>query len=241
MNTLIKTIFFFLSVTVAVTAQKEKQASTFSIVLNQDNAFGFYPYIQGSFGINAKSSFTFYGILWTNPGFAQGITPNPQLGSDLWLEAGAGYSFNTLNDKLFLNPSLGLTHGKLLSGGTTKVAEGIVPSLFALFNDGTWEMEFFSAYYQYLRNGPANSSYFLGWIYPGYIVNKNVSLGVHLENFSSFAGGASTTLYQWVGGYVKFTVADRYTFRLSAGGNTISQNYYSKEYYKLTSVIPLQR
>ena len=47
----------------------EERPSTFTISISQENAFGFYPAIFGSFGLSEKSDFTYYSIFWTNPSF----------------------------------------------------------------------------------------------------------------------------------------------------------------------------
>ena len=44
-------------------AQEEKQFN-FSVALNSDQFFGFYPTFQGSYGFSDKAQFTFYGIHW---------------------------------------------------------------------------------------------------------------------------------------------------------------------------------
>src|SRR5688572_18727315 len=43
--------------------------SSFTIQINQDNTFGFFPMIFGSIGLK-NVDLTFYGVCWTNPVFA---------------------------------------------------------------------------------------------------------------------------------------------------------------------------
>ena len=68
---------YLLSIVVLLAAQgvfaqaeaSEERPSTFAISVSQENAFGFYPAIFGTFGLNEKSDFTYYSIFWTNPSF----------------------------------------------------------------------------------------------------------------------------------------------------------------------------
>lgn len=221
-------------------AQEENELvpSTFSIAINQDNAFGFYPAMYGSFGLSDELSFTYYGLFWTNPSYGNFVS-----GTDNWLEAGIGLSFSFLEDRVLFNPSIGTVHGKLLSDAReAKVMEGIVPSIATFYLDDRFEAELFFAWYKGLKSeGPNAGDYLLYWILPGVFVHPNISLGLHYESFvnSRIAEGEAGTLYQWFGGYAKFTVADKYSFRFSAGKNTGDVAIYSDQFYKLSIVIPL--
>lgn len=218
--------------------KKELPPSTFSVSVPYDNMFGFYPGAYGSFGIKENLSFTYYGILWTNPSFG-----SPATGTDNWLETGFGLSMMSPKEKWLFNPSLALTHGKLLSGGEEGiVADGIAPSMTVLFLDGVMELEAFAVWYKALRKkGVFTYDYALYWLLPGFIINDHLSLGLHYEGFvltrRSLQDG-SEQLYQAVGGYTKFTVGDKYAFRLSLGKN-FKETDYPSEFYKLTLNIPL--
>ncbi len=215
-----------------------KAPSTFAVAINQDNAFGFYPSVFGSFGLNENLSFTYYGILWTNPTYGN-IAAG---GIDNWLEAGAGLSFLTADNRMLVNPFIGFTHGKLLSGGENGViGDGIVPGITSFYLTDKWDIELFAAYYKALRKeGPVTFDYFLYWALPGYIINEHVTLGVHHESFilTRETEGESFPLYQWLGGFVKFTVDNKYIFRFSAGKN-FKTDFNSGDFYKLTVFIPL--
>lgn len=222
-------------------AQKESDqpASTFSIAINQDNAFGFYPSVNGSFGLSETLSLTYYSIFWTNPSFG-----SIGSGTDLWLEVGAGVSFPLLEDRLIINPSIGTTHGRLLSDAPKAQSfEGLVPSILGLYLDDQFEVEVFTAYYKALRNeGNGSGDYLLYWILPGVVLTKNISLGLHYEGFvnTRVSEGETNVFYQWLGAYFKFTVNDKYTFRFSAGKNTADFPTYSDQFYKLNVLIPLE-
>lgn len=219
-------------------SQEEGHPSSITLVFNQDNAFGFYPAVFGSVGVTAGASATFYGIFWTNAAFG-----SPATVTDLWTEVGAGWSWSVLGNRLLLNPTLGITNGKLLSGGQQAVVgDGIVPGLTGFYLDDRFEVELFGAYYKALRReGPVTSDYALYWIYPGIRFSRVFSAGFHAESFqlTRTDGADPETLYTWVGGYLKATVKEKYALRFSAGKNLTEGSDYAAEYYKMNLVIPL--
>lgn len=230
--------FLFLCVETILVAQ-DKPAATFSLSLNHDSSFGLYPIVNGSIGLNKNLSLTFYGVFWTNPTYGNSLAP--VTGSDLWLESGIGISRTTADNRWLFNPSLGFTHGKLLSGGERGVVfDGIAPNI-ALFHFGDkWEGELYSCYYKSLRKEGITTDYFLGWLYAGYKPWPEWSFGLHVEDFSILRAdnAQATNLYRWVGAYVKFILKETYLFRFSAGKNMTKQDYYSPEYYRLGVTIP---
>lgn len=236
-----QSIFLALALLLAPTflsAQEEDPASSIILALNQDAAFGFYPAVFGSVGVTPASSVTFYSIFWTNASYG-----SPSTVTDLWTEVGAGWSWNVLQNRLLVNPTLGITNGKLLSGGTQGViGDGIVPGLTAFYLDDRFEVELFGAYYKALRReGPVTNDYLLYWIYPGIRFSKVFSAGFQAESFqlTRADAGDPATLYTWVGGYLKATVKEKYALRFSAGKNLKEDSDYSPEYYKVNLVIPL--
>lgn len=230
-----------LSLFIGALSAQEKESnlppSTFSLNISYDNMFGFYPAAYGSFGIKENLSFTYYGIMWTNPSFG-----SPQTGTDNWLETGIGLSMASPNEKWLFNPSLGVTHGKLLSGGEEGViGDGIAPSMVVFFQDEVMEVEAFAVWYKALRKeGLFSYDYALYWLLPGFILNEKLSLGLHYEGFvltrSTNTDGAEQ-LYQAVGGYAKVTVQNGAAFRLSLGKNFKGTDY-PDEFYKLTFNLP---
>ncbi len=221
--------------------KKELPPETFSIQLSQDNAFGFLPSATGSFPMSEAWSMTFYGNFWTNPFYGSVSTGS----INLWMEAGIGAATLRRSGRWLINPSVGMTHGKLLSGGQDGVfGEGIVPSIFSFYKDRRWECEVYGAFYKSLRKKGPTSDFLLGWAMPGFCLNKNVSLGLHYEQFylSRTTDGDAQNLYQMVGGYVKFTVAEKYSLRFSGGKNftTEEKGGYSPEFYKMAVGIPFQ-
>jgi hypothetical protein len=237
----IKTYLFLagwvcLSITSSFAQKKDLPASTFTLGISHDNVFGFYPAAYGSFGVKENLSFTFYSILWTNPSFG-----SFQSGRDSWLEAGFGLSISLDESKWYLNPTLGLTHGKLLSGGFEGViGDGIVPGASVFYKDDVLELEAFGCWYKALRKeGPITYDYALYWVLPGFVINRHLAAGLHFEGFNltRVTKGKAETQYQAVGGYLKFTLENRFAFRLSLGKN-FKKNLYPSEFYKLNLSVP---
>lgn len=216
---------------------------TFGITLTMENAFGFYPVIYGTQGLSPSLDLTYYGALWTNPSFG---FPQTTFSSDLWLENSFGIGFNALNGNAYINPAIGFTHGKFLSGGDESVAfEGIVPSLSLYFYPGRMDTEVYLSLYRHLRDevtDPVNRStagMIFYWITPGIWISDAVSIGVHHEGlYLKFGEGSFDSSYQWIGPYIKLRTAGRYDFRFMAGPN-LKEGVYAKEFYKLTTNIPL--
>ncbi|MCB0678978.1 MAG: hypothetical protein KDC32_03120 [Saprospiraceae bacterium] len=232
-------LLLILSLSLSVQSQTDKPAPSFLVAINQDNAFGFYPAVYGSLGWKNETSFTFYGLFWTNPSFG-----NAGSGTDLWTEMGIGIQTLLADGRLSVNPSLGLTHGSLLSGGSRGVVgDGIVPSMTAFFVDGRVEAELFAAYYKSLREeGPVTYDYLLYWIYPGIALNERLAAGLHYESFvlTRNSGGIDNgAQYIWTGAFVKWNINETYTFRFSAGINWTDSDFYSDEYYKLSVVMAM--
>jgi len=211
------------------------QTSTFAVSLNQDNAFGFAPAVYGSFNVKEKFDFTYYGIFWTNHAYTNE-------GGDAWTETGIGLGFPALDGKAYINPSLGFTHGSLLSNSPSgSFGERVVPNVVAFYADDKLETELYFGYYKALRDGGNSADFILYWAYPGYIFSEKFSAGLHYEQFylTRDDTGFSENQYQWLGAYVKFTSGDKYTFRFSFGDNLADNQLYSGSYYKLSVFVPL--
>lgn len=213
----------------------QEDNSSLTIGINQDNAFGFAPAVYGNVGLDAPVDLTYYGIFWTNHAYSND-------GIDNWLETGVGVSFMAMQDQLFVNPSLGFTHGRTLSGTEKGYAgEGIVPNIVALFANDRFETEFYFGYYKALRKGGDSADFALYWLYPGIKLNEKFSIGAHYEQFylTRDDAGNSESFYQWLGGYAKFTAKSKYSFRFSMGRNLNDNELYSKDFYKLAVLFPL--
>ncbi|MFY8047678.1 MAG: DUF6733 family protein [Erythrobacter sp.] len=212
----------------------------FSVVMNQDAFFGFYPTFNGLIPVGENVDLSFYGILWTTPSFGNGG------GSDLWTEFGIGANFISNEGKLQIKPQIGLTNGALLSRGVrapngnptgtgSNFADGIVPSLTVNYADDTFEAEYYGGYYAALRNrNEVGSLDFLHtWINAGYKFTSNFSAGAHYELLSNTRtqGGGTAVVYQWVGPYVQFSLKKGFFARFTAGADIEEGN--DGDFYKL--------
>lgn len=218
------------------------RSDSFTVVLNQDSFFGFYPSFNGLIPVSENVDFSFYGILWTTDGFGTAI------GSDLWTEFGVGAAIYSGN--FVIKPQIGLTNGALLSGGVVdndgdptstggNFADGIVPSLTINYLDDTFEAEYYGGYYAALRNRNENAAldFLHTWINAGYRFSDKISAGAHYELLSNtrntFPGGATARVYQWVGPYVQFKTSNGFFARFTAGADIESGN--DGDFYKLSA------
>jgi len=229
------------SMLVSNAANAVDRDNSYTLMMNQDSFFGFYPSFNGLVPMTDTMDFSFYGILWTKPSFGLG---NNNSGDDLWTEFGAGANFHLMDGNLQVKPQVGLTNGSLLSTGNVNAAnvqeggnfaDGIVPSLTVLYSDDQWEAEWYSGYYAALRNrGDTGALDFLHfWANGGYKFLPYMSAGVHYEMLDNTVaeGGDGGTTYEWIGGYVQFST-DNGMFARLTGGSEI-QSGSSADFYKL--------
>lgn len=234
-------------------ADKGGRSDSFTVTLNQDSFFGFYPSFNGLIPVSETVDFSFYGILWTTDAFATstpGVGNAPatlNIGSDLWTEFGVGAAI--YSGGFVIKPQIGLTNGALLSRGVRggpndtptgtggNFADGIVPSLTINYSDATFEAEYYGGYYAALRNrNDVGSLDFLHtWINAGYKFSDKVSAGAHYELLSNTRtqGGGTARVYQWVGPYVQFKTSNGFFARFTAGADIESGN--DGDFYKLTA------
>jgi len=222
---------------------------SYTVLLNQDAFFGFYPSFNGLIPIGDNIDFSFYGILWTTPSFSStAIAGGATSGADLWTEFGAGVAIHTMGGNLIIKPQLGITNGALLSGGVIdetetptgtggNFADGIVPSLTMNYSDDAFEAEFYGGYYAALRNRndiPA-LDFLHTWVNAGAKVSDNFSLGGHYELLSNTRnnGGDTSVVYQWLGPYVQFSTDNGFFARFTAGADI--EEGGDGDFYKLTA------
>lgn len=206
--------------------------------MNQDNFFGFNPSFNGLMPVSDKVDFSFYGNFWTRPAFGLGGT-----GGNLWTEFGVGANFLAA-DGLRIKPQIGLTNGSLLSGGArgarnargAAFGDGIVPSLTVNYSDDKLELEYYGGYYAALRNrGLTGANDFLHtWFNIGYKASSLVSFGPHYELLSNTrsVGGRANKTYEWLGGYVQFTLPKGFFARFTAGADLDRDN--TGDFYKMS-------
>lgn len=234
----------FLTITILIFSlksftQEEKTPketkTTFAIMPIHNSGAGFNNVFLGSFELKPRTNLTFYSVFWVNPSFGN-------QGKDLFLETGIGLGFASKNGKLYVNPSIGFGHGKLLSNTAgTKIAESFIPSLFVIYNSGKFEFETYHAYYMSLRGEGSSQDLMLNWVIPGFKVNKHFSFGGFYEHLGQTRvdTGDTKTLYQFLGGYVKATLNNGVWFRFAAGPNISNDNLNANEFYKIQAFIPL--
>lgn len=210
----------------------ENDNSTFTLQINQDNSFGFFPMVFGTMPFK-EVDLTFYSVFWSSPIFA-----NPD-GSGSLIETGMGVGFSQAN--WYLNPSLGFTHGIFTNSrdtngnGRAVVCESIVPSITVYFKNEKLESEFFTAWYCNLREeGSPQTNYLFVWFLPGIIFNKYISSGLHYEQFRNTSD--EVAFYERYGLYFKTTFREKYAIRFSAGLNYTPEGNAKNQgdFYKLT-------
>ncbi len=225
-----------LSITSIFAQEEEKKSKTsFAIMPIHNSGAGFNNVFLGSYELKPRTKLTFYSVFWVNPSFGN-------QGKDLFLETGVGLGFTSKDGKLFVNPSLGFGHGKLLSQTAgTKIAESLIPSVFALYNSGRFEFETYHAYYMSLRGEGSSQDLMLNWVIPGFKVSNSFSFGGFYEHLGQTRvdGGDTKTLYQFLGGYVKATLNNGVWFRFAFGPNISNDNLNADEFYKIQAFIPL--
>jgi hypothetical protein len=230
----------------ASTAVAQSRSESFTVVLNQDSFFGFYPTFNGLIPVSENVDLSFYGILWTTSDFSSAAG----LGADLWTEFGVGAAFYA-GENLVIKPQLGFTNGALLSRGnltqvgpvtTTlnggNVFDGLVPSLTMNYSDDAFEAEFYGGYYAALRNRTADVGaldFLHTWINAGYKFTSNVSGGGHYEILSNtrvdLPGANASNVYHWVGPYVQFSLDNGFFARFTGGWDVGTGN--QGDFYKL--------
>lgn len=217
-----------------IVTEPEDSRYSFSVGLHQDVFFGFYPTLAGSYALDNNLDLSFYGIIWTHPGFSAGSH-----GIGLWTEFGAGLNFNLMEDQLSINPQIGITNGSLLSSYLTErpvMGDGIVPNLTAGLDTELFEGEFYGGYYLALRKiGPVTTDYLHYWINGGVKLGKVFSAGAHYEHLvqTRLTEGEGGDVYQWIGPYVQFALPNSCALRFSGGPDVVASED-ARDFYKLS-------
>lgn len=223
--------------------EEKKKKTTFAIKPIQNSAAGFSNLFVGSFETNKNFLVTFYSMFWTNTSFG-----NIEAGSDQLLETGIGLGFPMMDGKLFINPGVGLGHGKFFSNEPgTRFAESVIPNLFIAYHDDIFDFEGYTAYYKSMRDTDAINTrdLFLAWAAPGINVSKRVVLGAFFEelafmNFENETEGAKNIqVYRFLGGSIKLKLDSGIAFRFSSGANLVSDVNEADEFYKVSAFIPI--
>ncbi len=225
--------------------------ATYSLAMNQDSFFGFYPVFTGAVKVTEKVSWTGYGIFWTTPSFGTGG------GGGLWTEVGGGVHIEALGGRLGINPQVGILNGKLLSAGDFAMAfEGVVPNLTVNLTTARVEGQVYAGAYTALRTGQVANAAGTGlvdtgvknnfmhwWASGGLKLNPTVSVGAHYEQLDYRPSGAdaasvrSEGLYKWAGPYLQVNVSSRMSVRFLSGANVMDRPATdgNGSFYKLTA------
>jgi hypothetical protein len=214
---------------------QESNPSSFTLSVGQDSYFGFYVSGNGSHSLSDKTSLTFYTNYWANPAFGNAAT-----GADFWTEVGGGFNFILFKERLNINPSLGFTYGKVLSGGQKGVlGDGVVPALFGSLNNKYTETTFGAVWFKSLRaEGPVTVDYYWVWFSPGYKFTSKVTAGAHFEDFylARMSGAEAANLYLWVGPFVQYTFPKGVFIKATAGYDAVNDGFI-----KININIPLSK
>jgi hypothetical protein len=229
----------------------DEDRASYTISMNQDTFFGFYPMITGSYKINDKIDWTTYGIFWTTPSFGTGG------GGGLWTEFGTGVNFNAFDGKLAINPQLGFLNGKLLSNGNFPMAfEGFVPNITANVDTERVEGQLYAGFYLAGRAGkvpneagtglvsaPVQNNFTHWWVNGGVKLAPVISVGVHYEALDFRASGSGSSgipnagLYKWLGPYVQANLTPKFSVRYTFGADVMDRapTDGNNSFYKLTA------
>jgi hypothetical protein len=242
---------FAISAPLSAQQPPAEDRASYTISMNQDTFFGFYPMVTGSYKVNDKVDWTTYGIFWTTPSFGTGG------GSGLWTEFGTGVNFNAYDGKLSINPQLGFLNGKLLSNGNFPMAfEGFVPSLTANVDTDRVEAQLYAGFYTALRKGrvpattggglaaaPVQNNFVHWWLNGGVKLAPVISVGLHYEALDFRASGSGSSgvpnagLYKWLGPYVQANLSSKFSVRYTFGANVMDRPATdgNDSFYKLTA------
>ena len=216
---------------------EEEDKGSYTITLNQDTFFGFYPTFNGLWKLNDNMDFSFYGIMWTSDGLGGGA------GNDLWTEFGGGINMHFMDDKLTVKPQIGITNGLLQSGGAddgagSNFADGVVPNITVNYSDDTWEAEYYGGYYAAARNRDDDGAadFIHTWINGGYKINTIWSVGAHWEylELARVEGGDDAVIYEWLGLYTQFSLPNGMFARFTAGDQRDDESGEVGDFYKMT-------
>jgi hypothetical protein len=222
---------------------------SFSVALGltQDNFFGFYPEVRGTYMLNADWAVAFRGAYFTD---VRGVpdTAGPA-GKNPMTEIDAGFKTWMLDRRLELTTMIGTVHGQVLSSGKlssqgrSSAFEGVVPSLRAEYTGSVFEGGGLAEWYKAVRSEAGNASggdtggtrdFLHWWTYGGYRATRIVSVGVHYEHLlttrDSASPGAQRDYYRWLGGYTELKLPRQTILRFTAGRDFFSE----EDFYRLS-------
>lgn len=235
-------------------AKEPETPTSFVFSVAQDPAFGFYPSIWGSIGINDKTALTFYGVYWTSPTTGNNLSAQT-IGLDLLTEFGVGVNFTMMDGALNINPSIGLANGRYQSGANRPVVgDNIVPNVTVSYASGNLSLTAGAIAWLAFRNeGPAKINMFDYNISPMYQLTKHFSAGLYADLLMFEYKNTDPTLddargsypyYMWLGPSMKFTIKNvTTTFSFGAdlvdylNSHVATDDKKVKDFYKLSTSI----
>lgn len=222
--------------------------SSFTLTLNQDPFFGFYPYVNGSWELSESVSFTIYGVYWT-----QDISAGNLGGLNLLTEAGIGLNISFGDGSFSINPTIGFGNGNYQSGGSRAVVgDNFVPSLNFAYSKANFSLSGFICAWLHMREEGDTTPYLDFFEYsvsPGIDISDRLAIGLYYDHYftKTSADDKYKTSFLWVGPFVKFNIKESVSIQVSGGLdfveylNDLPQEQKAKlnDFYKLTTSISL--
>lgn len=227
------------------TSASEENLST-ELWLTQDNFFGFYPEVRGTYMLSPDWAVAFRGAYFTDIRGVPDTEGSP--GRNPLTEIDAGFKTWGLERRLAVTAMVGTVHGQVLSSGKLSSAgrssafEGIVPSLRAEYTGSLFEGGGLVQWYKSVRSerGRVTGSdtggtrdFLQWWTYGGYRVTPIFSVGVHYEHLlttrDSASPGAQRDYFRWLGGYTELKLPRRTVLRFTAGKDFFQEG----DFYRL--------
>lgn len=218
----------------ASTTTPEDANLSMTLRLTQDNFFGFYPEVLGTYLLSPDLAVAFRGAYFTDIRGVSDVAGPP--GKNPLTEFDAGLKAWGLEGRLAVTAMVGAVHGQVLSSGKLSSAgrgtafEGVVPSLRADYTGSVFEggvlVEWFKSIRSEFGAAPGSDTggtrdFLHWWGYGGYRLTRIASAGVHYEHLlttrDSAFPGAQRDYYRWLGGYAEFKLPRQTTLRFTAG------------------------
>lgn len=243
-------LFVFIRFNFANADEKAETPTSFTAVISQDPAFGFYPAIYGSIGLSKNTSFTFYGVFWTSP--VTGDLRTNNIGMNLLTEFGAGVNFSLLDGSLNINPSFGIANGRYQSGADRPVlADNIVPSVALSYSSGDFVITGGSILWLASRKeGDVQYDLMDYYLNPSYNFSSYVNGGLYYDHllFSTKTNDKTETVtsYMWIGPSLKLSTKSGASLSFIFGvdlvdylnDEIIDKDKNIKDFYKLSASLP---
>jgi len=216
------------------TKTSEDNNFSLSLWLTQDNFFGFYPEVRGTYLLSPDVAVAFRGAYFTDIRGVSDEAGSP--GKNPMTQLDAGFKLWGLERRLAVTAMVGAVHGQVLSSGKLSsegrgtAFEGVVPSLRVEYTGSTLEggglVEWYKSIRSEIGNVPGSDTggtrdFLHWWVYGGYRATTIISVGVHYEQLlttrDSAFPGAQRDYYRWLGGYAELKLPRQTLLRFTAG------------------------